>query len=58
MRNRRNNWEILQDLISESSDRVEKLEADKTKLKDLQNTIWNATNVTGKLQELIDLKER
>ena len=62
---KRNNTQILQDNINDCANRIEIFEKQKFTLdnyEQLHDMIWNATNVVGKLQEIInkldELKEK
>ena len=56
-RKRRNNFEILESLVNESAKRIEDMnlsDLDINEQERLNDLIWNATNVTGSLQNMID----
>lgn len=53
---KRNNTQILQDNINDCAERIEIFEKQKFTLdneEQLHDMIWNATNVVGKLQNII-----
>ena len=57
---KRNNTQILQDNIDDCANRMDvfkKQKFTKDNEQQLQDMIWNATNITGTLQEIIDKLE-